>query len=782
MNPRRRILASQASSLALSVALTAAGVSAARAQDAPPSAASAAAGASPTLSEVVVTAQKRSERLQDVPISVDVVGASQLQQNQVRDFKDIMREIPGVSFSGADFGQSRYSIRGVSTNSPSPTVGIYLDDISLLTVSTNFSGAVDPVFFDINRVEVLKGPQGTLYGGSAMGGAIKYVSQLPNLSIRSVDLETSLSSTVHGSLSYDEQAVFNLPLVEDKFALRAGLLYRHDGGYVDNVADAPSANYSQSSTSPPQPFAPTVTPSLSTRNAKDQNSDNILAVKVSALWEPDPSWQVVPSVLHQDYHQANPGVFWTNLPDLASSFRLPQPTSDRLTVARLSIVKHLGDVDVTSLTGYVNRSVDQRRDYSFYVGALVPPLYAFDSPNVAISGSQTISEELRLSSSNPSARLRWVTGVYYSSQDERLDQTVQTLGAGAALGTGTDTVYFGLTRFTTEQGAIFADATYALLSKLDISIGLRAFHIRQTQNVSAGGLFNGGASGNAGANSETGVDPKFEVDYKATRDNMLYASAAKGFRPGGVNSSFSAALCQADLQRLGLAQAPTGFNSDSLWTYEAGSKNQFFSRRATLNAAVYYTDWSGIQQTILLPTCGFSFTGNVGAATIKGAELSGKLAISRRLVVGGSVNYADAQITKTAPGVSAQVGQPVLDTPKWVGDAFVGYTFELGADTADLRADYQYHGSQLRDFAPTYTALAANGLPEVVPNPSQYLKAYQVVNLNATWVHKGWEIGAFVDNLFDRAPIVDYNPTQPISQALTLRPRTFGMSLRTHFE
>jgi outer membrane receptor protein involved in Fe transport len=263
---------------------------------------------------------------------------------------------------------------------------------------------------------------------------------------------------------------------------------------------------------------------------------------------------------------------------------------------------------------------------------------------------------------------------------------------------------------------------------------------------------------------------------------MVYASAAKGFRPGGVNSSFSAALCQADLANLGLTQGPTGFNSDKLWTYEAGSKNEFLSGRATLNGAVYYTDWKNIQQTILLPSCGFAFTGNVGAAEIKGAELSGKFAVTHGLTAGASASYSDATITQTAPGVSAQVGQPVLDTPKWIASAFVDYIFDIGPDSVSLRAEYQFHGSQLRDFSSTYTALAANGTPIMLPNPSQRLKAYQVVNLNATWEHDGWQVQAFVQNLFDRAPIIDYNPTEPMSQALTLRPRTIGMSLRKHFE
>ena len=422
----------------------------------------------PVVEEIVVTARKRSERQQDVPLSVDVVGSEQLQQNDPRDFKDVLRDIPGVSFSGTEQGQSRYNIRGISTNSASPTVGIYLDDISLLSVSTAFSGAIDPVFFDMSRVEVLKGPQGTLYGGSAMGGAIKYVSNAPDLTAAAADLGSDVSFTEDGAPSYGAQGVYNEPLIDNQLGVRVGVLYRRDGGFVDNVADAPFVNYTQASTSPPEPFAPTTTPSLGSRSAKDQNGDHVLGLRLSALWRLDPTLDVTPSVFYQDSYQSNPGVFWTNLPGLQSSFRLPQPTDDKLWVGGLNIVKHFGSVDLTSLTGYVQRSLEQDRDYSFYVGSLVPALYALDSPNASDTFTRTVTQELRASSNDASAPLQFTAGLYFSDQKDRLDQLTQTTGVGDILGTGTDTVYFGTTQTRSKQYALFGNATYALLPKLDL--------------------------------------------------------------------------------------------------------------------------------------------------------------------------------------------------------------------------------------------------------------------------------------------------------------------------
>lgn len=740
-----------------------------------------AAASDDMITEVVVTARKRSERLQDVPISVDVATAEQLQKNNVRDFKDILRSMPGVSFSGSEMGQSRYNIRGISTNSASPTVGVYLDDVSLLTVSTNFAGAVDPVFLDMGRVEVLKGPQGTLYGGNAMGGAIKYVSEQPRLNETSGSVGAGVSFTEHGDASYNLQGVVNLPVVEDKLAVRAGVLYRSDGGYVDNVANGAYLNYTQSTTSPPDAFAPISSPSLSTRASKNQNGSDVLGLRLSALIEPTPTLRITPSIFYQDYHQDNPGIYWTNLPGLSSSFRIAQPTDDKFGLASLTIVKELGGLDLTSLTGYVDRALEQRRDYSFYVGNLVPPFYSLTSPNQSNSFTHTFSQEVRLATNDPSARLQYTIGAYYSDQRDRLKQEVVTQGGGAVLGTGSDVTYYGWTAFQTKQSALFGNLTYTVVPKLDVTVGLRAFRIEQDQSNLAGGLFNGGNTSSSGHSKQTGINPKFEVAYRATSDNLLYASATKGFRPGGVNTTFASSLCSADLQNLGLTAIPNSFESDKLWTYQLGSKNQFFNRRLTLNAAAYYTDWSNIQQTILLNGCGFAYTGNVGAAEVKGVELGGQYQLARGLVAGGGLNYASAKITETSQGVSAQVGQQVLDSPKWVGNAFLAYGFEIGASTLELRADYQYHGSQLRDFASTFVALSAGGAPEVVANPNQRLDSYSLVNLNATLSYDRWEISIYGNNVFDKDPVIDFNPTNAFSQALTVRPRTVGASLKARF-
>ena len=730
--------------------------------------------------EIVVTARKRNERLQDAPLSVNALSAAELRQGNVRDFKDVLRKVPGVSFSGAELGQSRYSIRGVSTTSPSPTVGIYLDDISLLGATNAFSGAADPVFFDFGRVEILKGPQGTLYGGSAMGGAIKYVSRAPEPGNTTLDTATGISSTAHGGISYQGEAVLNLPL-SDRLVLRAGALYRDNAGYIDNVANGAAVDVRTSTTAPPAALMPLVRPSLSTLTDRNQNSDHVLAVKAALLWQPDSSLDITPSLFRQAYRQKNSGVFWTNLPDLRSSFRLAQPTDDDLGVYSLNMVKHLGGVDITSLTAYVDRSVRFDRDYSFYIATLVPALYGVNSPNASNSSTRTFSQELRAASANSAARLRWTAGLYYARQRDELDQTVNSIGVGALLGTGTDKVYHGNTVSGLTQFAAFADLTFEILPGLDATAALRYFNLRQAIDTRGDGVLNGGDTHGTASTRESGVNPKFGLSYRAGRDNLLYASAAKGFRPGGGNPfAVAPGQCQADLASLGLSAVPVGFRSDSRWTYEVGSKNQFLDRRLTLNGAAFYTDWKNIQQNVFLPGCGFSFSGNVGGAEIKGAELGAQFATGG-LTLGAAASYTNARISRSAPGVSARVGQPVLDTPKWIANANMAYRVALGGGvTATARADYQYRSSSLRVFEDSFTVGTPAG-PVAATNFTRRQRAYDVVNLGLLIDTGAWQVDLFVNNLLDKAPLLDHNVVSGIEAAITLRPRTIGLGVRRQF-
>jgi len=738
-----------------------------------------------TAGEIVVTARKQGERLQDVPISVNAVSGDQLRDRGAADVKDVLRAIPGLSFSGTERGQSNYNIRGISTVAASPTVGIYLDDISLITVASNFSGGFDPVFFDMERLEVLKGPQGTLYGGSAMGGAIKYVSAKPNLSRFGVDAAAGIATTKSGALTYNGELVVNLPVVEDKLAVRMGVFYRHDGGYVDN-GPGELVNSGYSSTPSPT-YTPRVQDSLSTRVDDNHNDGKTYALRLSAVWQPDSNWSIQPMIFYQDYRLGNPGTFFPNQARLRSSWRLSQPTHDKGGIYSLNIEKDLGTVRLTSLTAYFDRDLSYARDYSYFVPNLLGPAsYNFvyqnaDIPNLSISRTKTFSQELRIGSTDPRGALRWTAGLYFSDQKDGLQQTVTIPGFAPIL--GTEEAYFGDTRTATKQYAIFGEVTLRLIDNLDLIGGMRVFKIDQSVDILARGPLATPANVTGRKSGESGVNPKVGLSYKVAPDNLLYASATKGFRPGGPNRQFvPTSLCAADLSALGRTTAPETFDADNVWSYEIGTKNKFAGNRATVNAAAFYTDWSKIQQRVSLPGCGFEFTANAGSAKVKGAEIESRYNLTDELQIGGTATYTDATLKETVPGTPAQAGDRTLAVPKWMATAFVSYSTDVD-DTwrFNLRGEYQYQGRARRDFNRTRPFVYPGGTRGIAPNAAEFREAFDVVNASASLADGTTEIRLFANNLFDARPIVDYVVNGGSDFATTIRPRTFGIELRRHF-
>ncbi|MES2495585.1 MAG: TonB-dependent receptor [Pseudomonadota bacterium] len=729
--------------------------------------------------DIVVTARKARERLQDVPISVNALSGDQLRDRGAVDIKDVLRSVPGLSFSGTERGLGNYNIRGISTVASAPTVGTYLDDISLVTIATSFSGTFDPVFFDMERIEVLKGPQGTLYGGSSMGGAIKYVSAKPNLTEVGGSAAAGTATTAHGSMSYNAEAVINLPIVSDKLAVRGGVYYRHDGGYIDNVAGGFVTNSRYSSTASPT-YTPQRQNALSTRNASNQNDADTYVGRLSLLWQPDETLSIRPAAYYQHYKLSNPGQFFVGEADLTSSYRIKQPTTDKAGIYSLDINKELGSVQATSLTAYFDRKLDFVRDYSFFIGGLVPPLFGLTSDNLSASHTKTFSQEFRLASNNPDARLTWIAGLYYSHQNDGLYQIVTTPGATPVI--GTEVGYLGDTTTKTKQYSAFGEASYKLLDNLDITAGVRLFQIKQIVDILGDGPFNGGLTQVVGRKSnEKGVNPKVGVSYKVTRDNLIYASAAKGFRPGGPNRfQINPTLCATDLAALGLTKAPDTFDSDNLWSYELGTKNQFGS--IMFNGALFYTDWKKIQQQIGLSSCGFAFTGNAGTADVKGAEAETRINLTRDFQVGGTATYSDAKISSTVPGTTAQDGDQVLAVPKWMLSGYASYTVEVTDGwRGQVRGEYQYQSSSRRQFNRTQAVVYPGGINGTIPNRAEFRGAYQVVNAFASVSNGETEFRLYVNNLFDNRPFLDTDLTVGSNRSTTIRPRTIGVEARRRF-
>jgi len=736
-------------------------------------------GGDKQLAEIVVTAQKRTEKLQDVPISITAIGSEQLRELGATDVKDVLGSVPGLSFSNVQRGQSSYAIRGVSTDVrfASPTVGLYLDDVSLVTQAREGFGAFDAILFDIERVEVLKGPQGTLYGGSAMGGAIKYVSVRPNLTSSSGEITAGVGDIDNGSETYKAQGIFNLPIIPGELAVRGGLYYLREGGYIDNVAGLDIENTAYSSRPYPV-YTPLVQPSLSQISENNYNNSDVKVGKLSLLWEPGSAWSIRPSILHQELDTAIPPRFFTNEGELTASYRTPDlKTTDKATLASLEITKGMEGVDVTSLTAHFKRDVFFRNDYSYYIGGAAPFLYPFNSFSSQPISIETFSQELRLSSSPEShTRWLWTAGLYYSSQKDRdrADIFISDNVLGGAL-------FLSASRREVDDYAAFGDVTYHLNDLVDFTAGLRLFKDRIKADEEAGGPLAGGFSHNTAGAKDQGANPKFGVSYKVGSADLLYASASKGFRAGGTVRQFPYAPCAGDLTGLGYNSVPQQFASDHVWTYELGSKNEF-DNRLVLNGAVFYTNWSNIQQSIQLPTCGFTFTANAGAARVVGTELEGRFDVTRKLQIGGSFSFTNAKITESAAGSSARDGDELLDTPRWMASAFGTYSIPV-TDKWDLkvRTDYQYRSKQRQVFFRDQPVTYADGVVGSVPYGAEFQDGYDVLGMSLTLSTSRTSVRFYGNNLLDKRPLLGRDLTLGASSATTLVPRTLGIEVRYAF-
>jgi iron complex outermembrane receptor protein len=742
------------------------------------------AAPSEEIPEVVVTAQKREQLAQEIPISMSVIRGEDIDRLTDRDFHDMLLSIPGVSYSGEESGLSRYSIRGISTTASNPTVGIYLNDLSLVTLSTNWTGAVDPMMVDLERVEVLKGPQGTLYGGSAMGGAIKYVTRKPVLDQFAVTTSGEIASVDHGGVSYNGESFINLPLIDNRLALRLGGAYRFDAGYVDNIPDGQVQVWTRSATLPPAAFEPVTYSSQSQFARQDYNDRSTTVGRISALYSLDDSLTLLPMAMVQRTDQANPDEFFTNLPGFENTNRFNQPTRDDLNIYSLEVTQRFTGVSLTALSGYLERTIGLDRDFSLYIGSLFPALLAQNSYNTSATTTRTWSQEVRLASAESQSAWTWTIGAYYSRQRDEFDQLIDSIGAGTFFGSGTDISFSGDLRTDTIQEALFGDLTYTISPQWDMNVGLRWFDIRQTINGVSNGVLNGGLSEVADKRSaDVGVTPRYALTYRPIDGDLLYASASRGFRAGGPNQfDITSPLCEPSLQQLGLNRVPETYHPDSLWTYELGNKNELSGRRTVIDAAIYYTDWKKIQQQVTLTSCGFPFIGNVGAATVRGVELSAHSAIGDGFTIGGGVSYTATRITETGVGLPAQMGQELIDTPQWMGNGYGEYhIFKTGTWVGNLRGEYQYHGANLRQFQSTALVTYPNGTMGNIPDATQIQAAYHVINTDISFVHGPTQYRLYVDNLTDAAPYLDFRRSPGFSAADTLRPRTIGVAVMSKF-
>jgi iron complex outermembrane recepter protein len=776
------------------------------------------------LQEVTVTATRRSESLSKVPISVTALTQESLDDRGVKDFQEIARFTPGVNFDNS--GTNNISIRGISGTGGAGTTGIYLDDtpIQMRALAFNPDEAL-PKSFDIDRVEVLRGPQGTLFGAGSEGGTVRYITTQPSLTRTTMYSREEIADTQDGAPSYEAGAAIGGPLVEGTLGARVAISYRRDGGYIDDISPVTGQSIE-----------------------KNANFRNTLLARVAFLWAPSEKWSVSPSIYYQDQYRNDIDNYWPIYSDPSNGkFVNADPSQrrvpDRFYLTALKIQGDVGFADFISNTSYYHRKEQSGYEgtlynlgyYQTFIGSqtlvdatgihLPAGALNYTSPSTVDNGQQNITQEFRLQSSDRAAKLQWTTGIFASVNrqtyleqihDPMLNELTLALTGLPYTDIFTDQngnplpydpaypndSYFLKTDAKDQQYAVFGEVNYAVFEWFKITGGVRFSKNKYSFDTLTGGpqLFSTTRAG-SGDNSENATTPKVSLDFQVDPNNLYYFTYAKGFRPGGANNPLPEEACAQDFASFGIKQAPTTYNSDTVQSFEVGAKNNI-GGRVRLASSIYYIKWNNIQQTVIPPVCQISFISNLGQAVAKGGDIQAEIAVTDNLDVDLTAGYTDARYTAdsrlsptemkpivadgdaiTGPSSETGGGQPTAPVTVTAG---IEYKFSAFAHQSFIRMDMEYEGR---------AKWATPGLDSksLQYDTGNFVLPGTVFTSARAGVELGqWQISAFVDNLANLHPVIDYNnticpsdvTTAACSQAggerllreYTWRPRTIGMT------
>ncbi len=695
--------------------------------------------------EVVVTAQKRAQNIQDVPAAVSVFSNESLNDFHVTQLADIGAYIPGLQInSSGTAGQTTISIRGIAPVGPGATVGTYVDDIPV-GGSSNYSRAVtyqlDLLPYDVANIEVLRGPQGTLYGASTMGGLLKYDLIQP-----SVDKPTFIAGgDLFGVKGADDvggggRAFANMPLVQDKLGLLASYAYEGTPGYIDD-------------------------PRL---GVKDQNGVSQQSARLGLLWRPTDKVTVVLGALYQQVQAdgngtiaLDPATLKPLLGDLRDQNLRAQPFRKDVTLLSARVNWDLDWATLTSVTSYTYADTKSQQDGSYTYGVLFP---LFGAPAEGASAFdlklqlRKYTQEFRLAS--PSGqRFEWLVGAFVTYERSSNLQLVdaQTF-AGVPLAGLSPLATAGLPS-TYREYAGFADGTYHFTDKLELSAGVRYSENNQSfRQISGGALLP--TADQAGRSSEGIATFSVSPAYHLTKDIYAYMRFASGYQPGGPNIVFP--------------NVPPSVDSDTLTNYEIGLKTQFWRRRATLNVAAFDIEWDDIQISSN-NDAGVTFLTNGGTARSRGVELEGSVRPLPGLTLGGNFTYTDAVLTADAPGAGGKDGDRLPDVPKLSGAVTADYTHAW-------REGWSWRvGGGLRAQDHRFSMVQSD--PTAFREPG-----YAVLDLNAAVFNDRYTVRLFAKNLNDKRAIQTDAPIQngatgavTYVSAAILQPRTIGVALDAKF-
>jgi outer membrane receptor protein involved in Fe transport len=720
--------------------------------------------------EIVVTATRRAEDIRRVPITVTAYSQAQMDDQGIKQIEDLARLTPDIQFvhtsGSAGNNSSNISIRGIYSDVGASTTGIYIDDTPVQTRNVGyFSSNPFPKIFDLERVEVLRGPQGTLFGAGAEGGAVRFLIPQASLTDYSGYFRSEVADTVNGDPSYEAGVAVGGPIVDDKLGFRVSGWSRNDGGYIDRVSPDTGAK-------------------VDTNTNYDISSVGTIALK----WKPVDELTITPSIYYQNIYAHDRDQYWTQLSDpngdqFAQAARLGQPVRDQFGLPALKIEYDLDAFSIISDTSYFARQEQEQLDYTNYLGGLIYGDASFFPPGDVPSevsldiNQRSITQEVRAQSNDKDAFIVWTAGFFYS-WNKQSQQSLFGNGQSFFLHPVDELIdgKYGQRQWLDaydEQEAGYGNIDVNVYEGLKLTAGLRVSNTSYDYSYNADGIINGGVTHTRGSQQETPVTPKFGVSYQVDPDNFLYATASKGFRPGGAQEPVTASLCAGDLKALGYANGttPETYNSDSVWSYEAGAKDAFFDGRLRVDSSVYYIDWSNIQQQVRLPSCGFTFVTNSASATSVGGDLTARLQVTDALSVGGTAGYNSTTLDKTKK-VNAvtiyeegqRLGGPPLTLAVWAQ-----YNFPVMGYDAYVRTDYTF-----RSRTPSVDPRTFGYDPGIQSAPAVgYLSMRVGVN------YEGWELSAFANNISNAEQFLSTAhdiPGSPIYYNVSYRPPTAGLT------
>ena len=733
----------------------------------PNSALSPAPGAA--LEEVVVSATKREQPLNTVPLSAYVLGFDTINALGIKSIEDVAAVTPGVEYDfSSQWGGgvlTNISIRGVDSNVGASTTAIYIDEAPV-QARNGYFGNPAAMTFDLQRVEILRGPQGTLFGAGAEGGAMRFIPNEASTTTFSEYYSAEIATTEHGALSHETGMAAGGPLIEGMLGMRVSAWYREDGGYIDRV----------------DPFTTAIV-------ARNTNQTVRKAFRAGGALEPVDSLRLTPSVSYQSTRRADSSSFYANLsnPDkgvFRSGKLLPQPAQDSFVLASLKADASLGSIALTAVTSYFDRTAQATIDTTnvaglVYFGGFGNPLgpeypssYADAIPTRTALHHIVLAQELRLNPVDDRAPIQWTAGIFYerARQDEWRDTYAIATPNIAGLETNdsnTDTLF-----------GVFGNITVPLPARLRLRLGARLERTQAAFTEHAVGFAYPGVPGAAhSVTAATPLSPQLDLQYQADPHRFFYTTLAKGFRIGGTNAALPS-YC-------GLRSPPAPYRPDSVWSYEVGTKDAFLGERLQLAVSGYYLRWNSIQEHVLLD-CDFGYVANLGTAAGKGIDLTLEAQVTESLTAGVAAGLTEMRYTRTVVVAGNLLvargtvvgGVPSVPAP-WNGTAYLKYRKALGGGVGlYARADDIIHSHNPGPFTELNPqALGYNPLYRSDP-------AIQQLNLQLGANAANWDVHLFLNNALGSQPPLQLDSDglgATLGYVYSLRPRTWGLATHLSF-